>query len=101
MIVSLCCGDSLYYFEYLDHMCTDKFPHDLEKKPPILWCCGKIIKETNNYIVVVSSGIRDRNPSAELTYEIVLKRAIIKNLLVYKVESPLKKKNKNVSLDKK
>ncbi len=97
--MSLYSKDNLYYIEYLDHMRTDKSLQDLRKNPPILWCCGKIFNEDGDFLAVLCSGIRDRAPSTEPTYEIIFKKAIIKKQLIYQVDSPQLKSSKDY-LDK-
>ena len=78
-------GEAIYYIEYKDHARSN----NLERlnNPFILWCVGKIAKESKEFIAVICSGTKSETPSSQPTYEIVLKSAIIKKEVIYIVES--------------
>ena len=66
-------GDKIYYFEYMDHAKRYGNPSRILKNPSILWCCGKIAEESEDFIAVVCSGTKKVKPSSEPSFEIILK----------------------------
>ena len=72
-------GESIWYVEYKDHGRV----YSLDDLPLILWCVGKIAKETDDFLAVVCCGTKEQMPSSMPALEIILKSAIIKKELIY------------------
>lgn len=79
-------GDNIYYFEYYDHGKTWNEPKEIFKKPFTLWCVGEIHEESKDFIAVLCSGTTEKEPNTQPSYEIIFKKAIIKQELIYTVE---------------
>lgn len=77
--------NNIYYFEYIDHGKIYQDPKTVFKNPLTLWCVGKIAEETKDLMAVVCSGVKDRNPSSQPSYEIIVKSAITKKKLIYQI----------------
>lgn len=78
-------GEAIYFIEYLDHGKVFSDPKEIFKKPLKLWCVGKILSESDDFIAVICSGTIGRKPSTEPSYEIILKSAITKKEVIYTV----------------
>lgn len=78
-------GEAIYFIEYLDHGLVSDL-NELEKKPLTLWTCGKVFKEEDNFLAIICSGTKNREPNVKSTYEIIVKSAITKKELIYIVE---------------
>jgi len=78
-------GEALYYIEYLDHGLISSNFKEFEKNPLILWACGKIAHENNDFVAVVCSGVKNREPSSKPQLEIIVKKAIITKELIHTV----------------
>ena len=76
-------GEAIYYIEYKDHARTNDL--DRLENGFILWCVGKIAKESDEFLAIICSGTKNDIPSSQPTYEIILKSAIIKKELIYVV----------------
>jgi len=80
-------GAEIYYIEYLDHGISRDPIEKITKKPLLLFCVGCIVNLRGNepYYAVVSSGTRfhDRKPSH---YVYIVKSAITKKMVIYRVE---------------
>jgi len=79
-------GDRIYYFEYMDHAKTFGDPSKIMNDPCILWCSGKIFQESDDFLAILCSGTKNKLPSSEPSYEIIYKKAIIKQEEIYIVK---------------
>jgi len=79
-------GEAIYYIEYLDHGKTSSNPKKIFANPLTLWCVGKVLTESEDFLAVVCSGTKERKPSTEPSYEIILKSAITKQEVIYIVK---------------
>ncbi|HEC92901.1 MAG TPA: hypothetical protein ENI51_07935 [Candidatus Atribacteria bacterium] len=75
-------GEAIWYIEYLDHARISNW-EKFKDEPITLWCVGKIAQENDDFIAVICSGVKDRQPTSQPTYEIILKKAIIFKQLIY------------------
>ncbi|MBA7492429.1 hypothetical protein ES702_02979 [subsurface metagenome] len=74
-------GEAIFYIEYLDHARSPDL-NRLESNPVVLWCTGKIAQESNEFLALLCSGVKNEMPTSHPTYEIILKSAItIKELI--------------------
>lgn len=79
-------GEAIYYFEYLDHAKSFSDPKEIFKKPFKLWCTGKILTESEDFIAVVCSGTIGRKPNSSPSFEIIVKSAITKKEVIHIVD---------------
>jgi len=77
-------GEAIFYIEYLDHARVSDLKR-LDTKMITLWCVGKIVKESEEFLAVICSGVKNELPSSQPTYEVILKSAIRKKELIYTV----------------
>lgn len=86
IIDQLIVNDTIHLIYYLDHAVSNENLSEIKRKPFILWTVGKILNENSNdpYYFLISSGrlYRKNTPS---TYEIVVKKAILKLIPIYKI----------------